>query len=791
MNIAAIVRTGFSSYASIDLAWCKSIFYYKAGEPLQPVWEKLVNSGAEYVLIADNVVSCNSRHVWLMQQVLAKHAGASGITIDTEGRPANNNRKLPWGIETVDTLPSWLSLVKLSHWQDASCNTPEFQLLSQCKGKELLKITGQQIDFNATMWAGDLIASSSSLLAEDYLYAIENDPSISVPAQFRIVVPGQRQNGAFNYHVAEHPTFSVLCPSIRPDFLKEAVDSVLNQTYPNWELWIGIDGPKETQRKKIEEVLSAYLNEPRIFIRYYEHMGTGPMRKMLSEMAGGDFILCMDDDDRLSPNAFERFAESIRQHPHIHILRGGTRLFGIMDAYLSPRTRYSINGIPNDLFEATQPCVISKYILNRLGGFEWDPDLKQAGEDSDLLLKADKAGVAITLIDEPLYERRLSTLNQTLDCTAEECMNHIHYMYKKHNPLDWSLGEIRMSGNGPMINMVTIHKNQSEHDTVVCATQFMNFQQVGSRENVVLDLEVTSLCNAVCTFCPRTHLERGARFIDLELVKRVALSLKAEANHPTVVLCGIGEPTLHPKLPEIIQMLSDAGANVCMTTNGSYLSVEKMDALVDAGLSEVNISLNAFTPETHADLMKLKNFNNISEIAGEMASSRAQRWPRLKMHVSFVLTKRNEHEVDSFVRKWRGSGVSKIWLHPLTNRAGQLAHDCEGANNNSIIDAYLDDDDVKVDLFPMDDSFSNLCHVARGVDFVSVDGEMLLCAQDYEAKHRFGNVRDESLDRLHHNKILKHLRGETASTCAGCSFCPKSFAGGKDQSYTIVQAGAY
>jgi len=107
--------------------------------------------------------------LWLMHQILTKHSNASGITIDTEGlasiyqfaRPVFKNRKLPWGREPVTALPSWRALIKLSDWQISSYTTPEFHLLSQCKGKELLRIIGQQVDIHPTLWAGDLAASCS------------------------------------------------------------------------------------------------------------------------------------------------------------------------------------------------------------------------------------------------------------------------------------------------------------------------------------------------------------------------------------------------------------------------------------------------------------------------------------------------------------------------------------------------------------------------------------------------------------------------------------------------------
>jgi radical SAM protein with 4Fe4S-binding SPASM domain len=96
-----------------------------------------------------------------------------------------------------------------------------------------------------------------------------------------------------------------------------------------------------------------------------------------------------------------------------------------------------------------------------------------------------------------------------------------------------------------------------------------------------------------------------------------------------------------------------------------------------------------------------------------------------------------------------------------------------------------------IDLFPKRYGPVNLCHVARDVDFVSVEGDMLLCAQDYRARHRFGNVHHQSLIELHRQKLLGHLRGTTTEVCSTCSFCPEGFAGGADLTNAVDLAGAF
>lgn len=798
MKVITILRKGFSAHAAGGIDCDGKVIGYALGEKFGHVWERALASEAEYALLIDDAIGCRMQDVRVLQRLLAANPAIDGATLDSPGLAsvygiapsAWSTSRMPWTASRISALPPWFSLLRLERWRKAaSMQTPEFFLLRNGAGRSLLRVDRPMLQFDAISWAGDLIAQSSASMMADY-DVIRQERDLAVPPQFQVYIPGARCSAVAPVQRGHRPRFSVICPSIRPDFLRETVESVMAQTHTEWELRIGIDGPKEIQFRKMAALLDEFKSDPRIHIRRYPHLGTGPARRRLASESRGEFIMTLDDDDRLPPNSLKSFARAIDERPDAALLRGGTQLFGLYEAYLPPRPRFRVGPISNDLFEVNQPFAVKRDVLESFGGFEWDPDLKNAGEDSDLFLKIDRAELPVVTIDEPLYERRLSTLNQTLDCTSDECSNHVRFLYEKHDPEGWRLGDVRFHDRGAMVGMVSVHRRDGHPEAVVCATEFMNFQQVGTRDGVVLDVELTSLCNAVCTFCPRTSLERHARFMTRQNIERVAESLRQERGTPLVVLAGIGESTLHPELKDFVKILSDAGARVCLTTNGWNLTLELVDALVAAGLSELNVSLNATTPETHAAVMQLKNFASIVSTCRSIASSQAARWPALAFHVSLVVTDRNQSEAIDFVDQWRIDGVSQIWLHRLTNRRGLLAPDCRPGNLEALAERYAGDPKVVVDLFPELDGPKNLCRVAKGVDFVSVDGDMLLCAQDYESRHKFGNVEYAPLKRLHEVKLLAHLRGETAATCSGCTFCPASFRSGYNGSYSIVQASA-
>ncbi len=800
MSVVRLVRRGFAQKrfqsraadATDEISYC-------IGDSFADVWALARARNAEFVLLVDEAVACTDRELQLLVRVLRANSSLDGVTMDSEAlwpvytvEPASRRASaVAWSTGKLPVLPSWLALLRAERWHgaDGDTLTPEFFLFAHGE-RSVARTFSPRCDVDSVSWAGDLLLGSVAALAADYERAVARGGT-DIPRQFRVSIPGQSgSNGrGLAPPLTRPPVISLLCPSIRPDFLREAVDSVVAQEWPHWELLVGLDGPKDTHLRTMTQILADYAADSRVRPFLLPHAGTGPTRRRLASEATGDFVMAMDDDDRLPPHALARFAAAIDAEPGAVALRGGTRVFGLLETYLPPRRRYLVGGIPNDIFEVNQPWLIRRNVLAALGGLEWDANLKNAGEDSDLFLKVDRAGAPVVLIDEPLYHRRLSTLNQTLDCTADECLEHVRTLYGRHAPHPWTLGGVSFRGQSMLLGMISEHRNPTDDTTIVCATRFMDFQKLGSRTDVVLDLEITSLCNALCTFCPREVLQRTARFMSLETVERVAASLQREGNNPLVMLCGIGESTLHPDLAEVITLLAGAGARVGMTTNGWSLSPPLLDELVAAGLSQINVSLNAHTATTHATVMRLTNFDQIVARVREIAGLRSHRWPPLRLNVSFVLTDANADEVGAFVECWRHSGVSQIWLHPLTNRAGSLSADCRPVDIRPLGARYAGDPMVLVDLFPDDPGSTNVCRVAQGVDFISVDGDMFLCAQDYSARHAFGNIAHGTLEDLHHAKLLRHVRGESADTCASCTFCPPEFKGGSAGLSAIVQAG--
>ena len=99
------------------------------------------------------------------------------------------------------------------------------------------------------------------------------------------------------------PLVSIVVPTYetKPDFLRQMILSVMDQTYKNWELCIA-DGSKTQKVKSV--ILSMHGNEDRIKYKKLEkNGGIAQNTNAALDMSTGEYICFLDHDDILTPNA--------------------------------------------------------------------------------------------------------------------------------------------------------------------------------------------------------------------------------------------------------------------------------------------------------------------------------------------------------------------------------------------------------------------------------------------------------------------------------------------------------
>ena len=103
-------------------------------------------------------------------------------------------------------------------------------------------------------------------------------------------------------------------------------------------------------------------------------------------------------------------------------------------------------------------------------------------------------------------------------------------------------------------------------------------------------LEISNVCNLSCAFCPGT--KRQKHIMAVEEFSSLMPKLRPYTDYLYFHL--MGEPLLHPFLPEFLEIAGEWGFKVILTTNGTLLQKQQDVLLSSPALHKVNISLHAF-----------------------------------------------------------------------------------------------------------------------------------------------------------------------------------------------------
>ena len=187
---------------------------------------------------------------------------------------------------------------------------------------------------------------------------------------------------------------------------------------------------------------------------------------------------------------------------------------------------------------------------------------------------------------------------------------------------------------------------------------------VATQPPVCLYLEVTNRCNLLCTTCPRTYVElEPPADMSWQLFTRIVDQVPGVAR---AVLHGVGEPMLVKSLPKMVRYLKDRGVYVLFNTNGTVLSEKNGRALIEAGLDELRVSLDASTPESY---IKVRGKDYFRRILKNVKAFRAlqEREGHTRPRVSAWLTglKETVSELPAFVRLAAEIGVKEVYLQRL------------------------------------------------------------------------------------------------------------------------------
>ena len=214
--------------------------------------------------------------------------------------------------------------------------------------------------------------------------------------------------------------FSVTVPAYKAKYLKECIESVLAQTYRDFELLIVDDASPEDLKSIVKQFRDSR-------IRYYRNeKNCGAIdvvdnwNKCL-EYAKGEWVICMGDDDKLLPNCLEEYAKLAEKHPQVQVMHGWTEIIdensdfsNVTASRTECESAYSL--IWHRWFSRDRQFVgdfaYKRETLKSIGGFYKLP-MAWASDDITAITMAEFGGIANTQALVFQYRENSRTISST------------------------------------------------------------------------------------------------------------------------------------------------------------------------------------------------------------------------------------------------------------------------------------------------------------------------------------------------------------------------------------------
>lgn len=339
-----------------------------------------------------------------------------------------------------------------------------------------------------------------------------------------------------------------------------------------------------------------------------------------------------------------------------------------------------------------------------------------------------------------------------------------------------------------------------------------------------LYVEITTTCNLDCQMCMRRAWDEPIGLMSLD----VFAGLMAQIGHlpapPTVHLSGYGEPMHHPDFLEMVRLAKATGARVEATTNGTLLTRERAQTLVDLQLDRLVVSIDGVSPGIYHEIRTLASLDRVVDNLRWLHRFRLRKWGRHgkpRLALAFVAMRRNVDDLPklpalaSYVGAWEIL-VSNVVPHTAEMQEEILYEDalraCAFRASRWVPDMSLPKMDLagpvmqplervfasRVSVSLLDASLSarnDYCRFAQeGYAAIRWDGEVSPCLSllhnhpEYIRGRRkdvthlsLGNIKEQSLPAIWESDAFSEFRSRLrefhfspCSTCGGCERFPRN-----------------
>lgn len=280
-------------------------------------------------------------------------------------------------------------------------------------------------------------------------------------------------------------------------------------------------------------------------------------------------------------------------------------------------------------------------------------------------------------------------------------------------------------------------------------------------------IEITSVCNLACSFCPPTARAKG--LIKVEQFNKILDEIRPHTKY--IYLHVKGEPLLHPRIDQLLDAAHEKGFKVNITTNGTLIKKNFHKLLGKPALRQINFSLHSFDGHEGSENRE-KYLGDILHFVREVQQHNVlisyRLWNLQKNEVSDVVARRNRETLEMLEQEYNLDYLIEERVEP-------------GKGIKIGRNIYLNQDHEFrwPSLLEPEDSSKGFCHALRSHAAILVDGTVVPCCLDGEGVINLGNVHETSFSDIVEGERANRLvegfsrREAVEELCRKCGYRQK------------------
>lgn len=241
-------------------------------------------------------------------------------------------------------------------------------------------------------------------------------------------------------------------------------------------------------------------------------------------------------------------------------------------------------------------------------------------------------------------------------------------------------------------------------------------------------IEITSVCNLACSFCPPTS--RKANIIKLDAFNNILDQIKDHTKY--IYLHVKGEPLLHARIDQLLDAAHAKGFKVNITTNGTLIKKNREKLLGKPALRQINFSLHSFDGHEGSENRE-KYLGDILEFVRDAKEHNTiisyRLWNLQKEATSDLAQRRNRETLEILENEYNLDYKIEEKVQP-------------GKGIKIAQNVYLNQDHEFQwpSLLAPEDDGKGFCHALRSQAAILVDGTVVPCCLDGEGVINLGNI---------------------------------------------------